>query len=144
MQIVNKKEEAEKGRKGFDLLVELFQGVIEETRLMTPMKAEKVVQTWCENHGYRDYEDYKKAVDEGMPDNELLWYSGIELEHDSYGLEMCVECGRSLRRGSGSFVNRIPVFDDPETRKENGHPFPEGEYVCADCDSARDRLPTET
>ena len=139
MQIVNKKEEAEKGRKGFDLLVELFQGVLEETRLMSPEKAVKVVQTWCNNHGYRDYEDYKKAVDEGMPDNELLWYTGVELEPDSYGPEMCVECGRSVKLGSGGFVNRVPVFDDLETKKEGGRPFPEGEYVCADCDSARDK-----
>ncbi len=123
-----------------DVLVELFQGVLEETRLMSPEKAAKVVQTWCENHGYTDYEDYKKAVDEGMPDNELLWHTGVELEPDSYGACMCVECGRSVKLGSGAFVNRVPVFDDLETRKENGHPFPEGEFVCANCDSARDKV----
>ena len=139
MQIVNKKEEAEKGQKGFDLLVQLFQGVIEETRLMSPMKAEKVVQTWCENHGYRDFEDFQKAVDEGMPDNELRWFTGIEVEPDSYGATMCVECGRSVKGGSGGFVNRVPVFDDLETKKEGGRPFPEGEYVCANCDLTRDK-----
>ena len=122
-----------------DVIVELFQGVVEETRLMSPEKAVKVVQTWCDNHGYTDYEDYKKAVDEGMPDNELMHYIGIEVEPDSYGHEMCVECGRSVRGGSGHFVNRVPVLDDLETKKEGGRPFPEGEYVCADCDSARDK-----
>ena len=122
-----------------DVLVELFQGVVEETRLMSPEKAVKVVQTWCELHGYSDYEDYKKAVDEGMPDNELLWYTGIELEHDSFGLEMCVECGRSVKLGSGGFVNRVPVFDDLQTRKDMAYSFPEGEYICVECDGARDK-----
>jgi len=50
------------------------------------------------------------------------------------GLEICVECGRSVRIGSGRFVNRIPVFDDYRTRKEQGRPHPRGEWICAECD----------
>lgn len=124
-----------------DVLVELFQGVLEETRLMSHEKAEKVVQTWCDNHGYTNFEDFQKAIEEGMPDNELRWFTGIEVEPDSYGACMCVECGRSVKGGSGYFVNRVPVCDDLQTKIDGGRPFPEGEYECADCDSARDRLP---
>ena len=122
-----------------NVLVELFQGVVEETRIMSPEKAVKVIQTWCNQHCYKDYNDYKKAVDEGMPDNELIWHTGVEVEPDSYGAYMCIECGHSVAGGSGHFVNRVPVLDDLETKKEGGRPFPEGEYECAECDSARDK-----
>jgi len=115
------------------------QGVGEETRLMSPEKAVKVVQTWCDNHDYVDFDDFQKAVEEGMPDNELRWFTGVEVEPDSYGAYMCVECGRSVKGGSGFLVNRVPVCDDLQTKIDCGHPFPEGEYVCADCDSAMDR-----
>lgn len=46
--------------------------------------------------------------------------------------ERCVECGKSVRFGSGKYVNRIPVFDDRHTKK--GRPYPEGEYMCEECD----------
>ncbi|GAG69279.1 unnamed protein product [marine sediment metagenome] len=140
MQEIIKKDAGVK-RSGYDLLVELFQGVIEESRLMSPEKAKKVVQTWCDNHGYVDFDGLQKAIEEGMPDNELRWFTGIIAEPDSYGATMCVECGRSVKGGSGYFVNRVPVCDDLQTKIDGGRPFPEGEYECAECDSARDRLP---
>ena len=48
--------------------------------------------------------------------------------------EICAECGRSVKLGSGRFVNRITICDDYETRKEMGFPYPEGEYICAECE----------
>ena len=48
--------------------------------------------------------------------------------------DICCECGKSVTFGSGKFVNRIPVFDDYETRVEQKRPYPEGEWVCAECD----------
>jgi len=50
----------------------------------------------------------------------------IEIDRD-----ICCECGESVRPGSGKFVNRIPVFDDYETRKEQNRPYPEGAWICA-------------
>jgi len=47
--------------------------------------------------------------------------------------EICNECGRSVSYGSGLFVNRISDLDDYKTRKENGKPFPKGEYICREC-----------
>ncbi|MCP4259118.1 MAG: hypothetical protein GY774_16655 [Planctomycetes bacterium] len=51
--------------------------------------------------------------------------------------EKCFKCGESVAQGSGKFVNRIPSCDDIETRTEMGVSFPEGDYICADCDDAR-------
>jgi hypothetical protein len=48
--------------------------------------------------------------------------------------EICNECGKSVAQGSGRFVNRVPDFDDAETRIEMGRPFPEGGWMCEECD----------
>ena len=56
--------------------------------------------------------------------------------------EICCECGRSVKPGSGNFVNRVPVGDDFETRIEGGRPYPCGIYVCGECDAkSSDSLP---
>ena len=47
----------------------------------------------------------------------------------------CNECGRSVAAGSGLFVNRVPDFNDIKTRIANGKRFPEGDYLCRECDS---------
>ena len=51
--------------------------------------------------------------------------------------EVCNECGRSVRLGSGWFVNRVPDLNEPEVRKEMGKPFPEGDFICAECENKR-------
>lgn len=48
--------------------------------------------------------------------------------------QICNHCGRSVAPGSGRFVNRVPDCNDVETRKTNGVKFPEGDFVCAECD----------
>ena len=48
---------------------------------------------------------------------------------------ICNRCGRSVGPGSGLFVDRVPDFNDYETRKANGCKFPEGDYVCRECDN---------
>ena len=53
--------------------------------------------------------------------------------------EICNECGRSVKPGSGDFVNRVPDLNTPEERKEMGKQFPEGDFVCAECDSNADK-----
>lgn len=59
----------------------------------------------------------------------------ITLKNMKTNKEICIECGESVAMGSGKFVNRIPDFDDYKTRKENGHPYPKGEWICIECDS---------
>ena len=48
--------------------------------------------------------------------------------------EICNECGNSVKFGSGLYVNRIPDFNEYEDRLEMQKPFPEGEYLCIECD----------
>jgi len=53
--------------------------------------------------------------------------------------ETCFECGESVKFGSGKYVNRIPSLDDVEIRKGNGAEFPEGDFICAECDESFDK-----
>ena len=50
--------------------------------------------------------------------------------------EICNECGVSVKFGSGHFVNRVPDLNDLETRIEMGKPFPQGEWICSNCDNS--------
>ena len=58
----------------------------------------------------------------------------IDCYLDDLKTEICNQCGKSVAWGSGRFVNRVPSFDDEETRRENGYPFPKGDFTCAECD----------
>jgi len=49
--------------------------------------------------------------------------------------EICNECGRSVAFGSGWFVNRVPDLNSIEERIEMGKPFPEGGWLCAECEA---------
>jgi hypothetical protein len=51
--------------------------------------------------------------------------------------EICNECGHSVRLGSGRFVNRVPDLNKPEYRKQMRKPFPEGDFICAECEIKR-------
>ena len=53
--------------------------------------------------------------------------------------EICNQCGKPVHAGSGNYTNRVKDLDDIETRKKNGVPFPEGDYLCADCALWRQR-----
>lgn len=48
--------------------------------------------------------------------------------------EICNECGNSVKFGSGLYVNRIPDFNEYEYRLEMQKPFPEGDFICIECD----------
>jgi len=49
-------------------------------------------------------------------------------------IEICNECGRNVNLGSGLFVNRVLDLDDRKTRKDNNKPFPEGDFICRECE----------
>ena len=49
--------------------------------------------------------------------------------------DICYECGESVAFGSGKYTNRIPSFNDEETRRADGAKFPKGEFLCAECDA---------
>jgi hypothetical protein len=48
--------------------------------------------------------------------------------------DICNICGKSVEWGSGRYVNRIPDLNEKEIRVKMGRPFPEGDFVCAECD----------
>lgn len=50
--------------------------------------------------------------------------------------EICYECGKSVAFGSGRFVNRIPSCNTTPDRRSMGVPFPEGGWLCEECDIA--------
>ena len=50
-------------------------------------------------------------------------------------IEICNHCGRKVAHDSGLFINRIPDFNDRGTRIANGLRFPEGDFVCRECES---------
>ncbi len=52
--------------------------------------------------------------------------------------DCCYECGRSVAPGSGNFVNRVPSLDSGPERASMGVPYPEGEWLCGECDQLED------
>ena len=48
--------------------------------------------------------------------------------------EVCNECGGSVKFGSGRLVNRISDFNTRAYRKSIGKPYPEGDFICEECD----------
>jgi len=55
-------------------------------------------------------------------------------------VEICNECGRDVSFGSGLFINRIVDLDDYKIRKMMNKPFPEGEYICRECDEKLNKI----
>ena len=51
--------------------------------------------------------------------------------------EICNECGKSVQFCSGRYTNRVIDLNDRKTREEMNKPFPEGDYICAECELAR-------
>lgn len=55
--------------------------------------------------------------------------------HHKLPIEICNHCGRSVAWGSGLFVNRIGDSNNIATRIANNLNYPEGDFVCIECDS---------
>lgn len=71
----------------------------------------------------------------GLPETTFRNASQRLEENDQDG-ETCNECGQSVRIGTGRFVNRVIDLNSYRTRKEMGKPYPDGDYMCAECDMA--------
>ena len=61
------------------------------------------------------------------------------MTNGTHNIEICNECGRSVKMGSGLFVDRVIDLDDYETRFDMGKPYPEGDYMCRECEKGLDR-----
>jgi hypothetical protein len=53
--------------------------------------------------------------------------------------QICQDCGDSVGAGSAKFVNRVADARDLEARRDDGAPFPIGQFNCAECDNAKQR-----
>lgn len=51
--------------------------------------------------------------------------------------ELCNECGKSVRAGNGRFINRIADLNTAKQRKQLGRKYPEGDFICEQCDDWR-------
>jgi hypothetical protein len=49
--------------------------------------------------------------------------------------EVCNECGQPVHAESGKYVNRVIDFSGYKTRKAMGKTYPEGDYICAECET---------
>lgn len=49
-------------------------------------------------------------------------------------IEICNECGKSVKMRTGLFVNRVSDLNDKKTRAQMEKPFPEGDFICIVCD----------
>ena len=49
-------------------------------------------------------------------------------------IEICNNCGKSVKLGSGYYTNRVPDLDTFEERTDLGKNFPVGAYLCTVCD----------
>lgn len=59
--------------------------------------------------------------------------SAIDSWLNEYELEICCECGRSVRPDIPNYKSRVSEGTDILTRKENKKPFPLGAWLCAKC-----------
>lgn len=53
--------------------------------------------------------------------------------NNKQSIEICNECGKSVKFGTGLFVNRIADLNGEKYRKEMGKPFYKGDYICIIC-----------
>ncbi|MDO9547518.1 MAG: hypothetical protein Q7J65_00955 [Candidatus Marinimicrobia bacterium] len=58
-----------------------------------------------------------------------------DIHIDNTIIEICNECGKSVRFGTGLYVNRVVDLNDIVTKIEMGKPFPSGGYICINCDN---------
>ena len=67
----------------------------------------------------------------------IVW--GDPSESDQ--VQTCIWCGRSVKPGSGNFVNRVPVcVESDDEVGEMGAPNPRGRYICQECDVCEEWL----
>jgi hypothetical protein len=54
--------------------------------------------------------------------------------------EICNECGHDVSLGSGLYVNRVTDFNEIEDRIVMDKPYPEGNFICSQCNNNINQL----
>jgi len=55
--------------------------------------------------------------------------------HNLKSVDICNECGKSVKPGSGLCINRIVDFNNKNYRKQMGKPYYKGDFICIICDN---------
>ena len=74
-----------------------------------------------------------ELVEEEGDLEELFSIRAVKIE--SIDAEICIWCGRSVKIGTGRFVNRVAVLDDFLENKLKGELYPHGEWHCPECEA---------
>lgn len=64
----------------------------------------------------------------------LRVWQALSVMRQIKSVEVCNHCGNSVAWGSGRFVNRVPDFNDIETRIFYERKYSPGDFVCEECD----------
>jgi len=98
-----------------DVLVEIYQGVLNSVRVLSHEEATKIWQEWADKHGYKNYGVFLKALNEGMPDAELRWFEDVEfkrpkVKETAHNIIDLVE--ETIRRENPSVETLVPQPDN--------------------------------
>jgi len=63
-----------------DVLIELYDGVLEDVRILSHKKAEIEWNKWAKEEGYENYDQFIQTIDEGRADSELRWFEDVEVD----------------------------------------------------------------
>lgn len=65
-------------------------------------------------------------------------YSRVKGRIDVEEIERCCHCGRSVAWGSSLYAGRVPDCNDIAGRVAYDRIYPEGDFVCWECDMGSD------
>lgn len=65
-----------------DVLVELYQGVLQDVKVCSIKKAQELWHEWAKQQDppYKNYHEFLKAVANDEPDSELHWFCDVKVE----------------------------------------------------------------
>ena len=71
------------GRK-VDVLIEISSGILEDVAVLSKEKARKVWTRWGKEHGYSNYPEFLRAIQEGRAEEELRWFSDFDIDEEGF------------------------------------------------------------
>lgn len=98
-----------------DVLVEIYQGVLNSVRILSHEEATKIWQKWADKLGYENYGVFLKALNERIPDTELRWFEDVEfkrpkVKETAHNIIDLVE--ETIRRENPSVETLVPQPDN--------------------------------
>lgn len=63
-----------------DVLIEINNGVIEDVAVLSKDEAKQAWMGWGKIHGYSNYQEFLKAVQEGEVEEQLRWFGDFDID----------------------------------------------------------------